>query len=57
LENAEQTVDRDKQRLEMQFARMFLERLRQECAKSPEVEIRNGTSGELVRTLEGVISE
>jgi hypothetical protein len=40
LTNARATVDRDKQKLEMQFARMLFEQLRHECSKLPDTQVR-----------------
>jgi hypothetical protein len=39
LQNAECTVDSDKKKLEVTFARMLLVRLQYECAKVPELEM------------------
>jgi hypothetical protein len=39
LQNADCTVDSEKKKLEIMFARMHLVRLRNECAKIPEAEI------------------
>jgi hypothetical protein len=39
LANAQGTVNRDKQKLEMQFARMFFEQLRHECSKLPSTQV------------------
>jgi hypothetical protein len=40
LTNAQSTIDRDKQKLEMQFARMFFERLRYEYSKLPDAQVK-----------------
>ena len=40
LDNAGETVDRETKALEQKFARMFLERLRLECAALTDDELR-----------------
>jgi hypothetical protein len=43
LENADCTVDAEKKKLELTFARMLLARLRHECAQVPEAEMVRST--------------
>ena len=40
LENADRCVDGEKKGLERKFAQMFLERLREDCARMTDAELR-----------------